>query len=206
MRRFANFYFRPNTQEIQPLPHTVYFQDEMLNHYAGGIERNLAQLKSLTLTNPFLHALIRFNFSYFPLDSVMAEQPWHVDVHQIRIIATSEEEGEPTPEGIHHDENDFICMHLANRRNIMGGVNTVYNNDSMPLASCTLNNPMDSVMIWDPRAMHGVSSVQPQDPAQSATRDMLLIGYNYAPDLQRPVNSQRFLASVKQALPCLPDA
>ena len=55
----------------------------------------------------------------------MAEQSWHVDVHQIRIIATANEEGEPTPEGIHHDENDFICMHLANRQNIVGGATTI---------------------------------------------------------------------------------
>ena len=97
----------------------------MLNSYASGIQRNLAHLKGSTLTNPFLHALIKFNFRYFPLDSAMAEQSWHVDVHQIRIIATANEEGEPTPEGIHHDENDFICMHLANRQNIVGGATTI---------------------------------------------------------------------------------
>ena len=25
LRRFANFYFRPDTEEIKPLPHTSYF-------------------------------------------------------------------------------------------------------------------------------------------------------------------------------------
>ena len=43
-------------------------------------------------------------------------------------------------------------------------------------------------MIWDPRAMHSVSAVQSQSLAAKATRDMLLIGYNYALELQRPAN------------------
>jgi hypothetical protein len=94
--------------------------------------------------------------------------------------------GEPTPEGIHHDENDFICMHLVKRQNSLGGINTVYDNDRSPLKSSTLNNPMDSVIIWDPRAMHSVSPITPRDPEQLAVRDMLLIGYTYQPELQRP--------------------
>jgi len=187
VRRFANFYFLPNTQEIQPLPHTTYFQESKINRYAGGIQRKLAHLKESTLTNPFLHELIKFNFQHFPVDNEMAEQSWTVDVHQIRTVATPDEVGEPTPEGIHHDENDFICMHLANRQNTIGGVNTIYDMSRRPLESFTLHNPMDSVIMWDPRVMHAVSPIRPQDPDKQAVRDMLLIGYNYAPNLERPV-------------------
>jgi len=185
-RRFANFYFQPVLQEIRPLPHIPYFQDEKLNSYAGGIQRVLAQLKKSTLSNPFLHELIKFNFRQFPLDDGMAEQVWHIDVHLIRVVGSADEIGEPTPEGIHHDENDFVCMHLAKRQNTLGGINTIYDNDRNPLHSATLNNPMDSVIIWDPRVMHDVSPIMPQDSNQPAVRDMLLIGYNYRPDLERP--------------------
>jgi hypothetical protein len=185
-RRFANFYFQPDIQEILPLPHIPYFQEKKLNSYAGGLQREFAQLKESTLENPFLHELIKFNFRQFPLDDGMTEEVWHVDVHLIRIVASPDEVGEPTPEGIHHDENDFICMHLAKRQNTTGGINTIYTNDRSPLQSSTLNNPMDSVIIWDPRVMHGVSPIMPQDPTQLAVRDMLLIGYNYRPELERP--------------------
>ncbi len=185
-RRFANFYFQPDSQDICPLPHKPYFQDERLNNYAGGIQRELAQLKDSTLDNPFLHELIKFNFRQFPLDEGMSEQNWHVDVHLIRIVASPDEIGEPTPEGIHHDENDFICMHLVKRQNTLGGINTIYDNDCCLLKSFTLYSPMDSVIIWDPRAMHGVSPMMPLVPTRLAIRDMLLIGYNYRPELNRP--------------------
>jgi hypothetical protein len=47
LRHFANVYFRPNIQEIRPLPHQAYFQDKSINEYAGGIQRNLAPLNYL---------------------------------------------------------------------------------------------------------------------------------------------------------------
>lgn len=185
-RRFANFYFLPSTQEVRPLPHKAYFQESKLNSYAGGIHRELAPLKKATLINPFLHELIKFNFRHFPVDDGMAEQSWNVDVHQIRIVATPGEEGEPTPEGAHHDENDFVCMHLINCQNTLGGVSTIYDTNRKPLESFTLHDPMDSVIVWDPHVMHGVSPICPRDLDKRAVRDMLLMGYSHVPDLEIP--------------------
>jgi hypothetical protein len=85
----------------------------------------IARLKDLTLTNLSLYELIEFNFRHFPLDNSAIQLPWNIDVHQIQIVATPDEEGEPTPEGPHHDENHFICMYLVNRQNVVGGINTV---------------------------------------------------------------------------------
>ena len=102
-------------------------------------------------------------------------------------MATPDVAGLPTPEGIHHDENDFVCIHLANRKNAVGGVNTIYDNHRNPLESCTLLQPMDSIIVWDPQVMHGVSPMHPQDPDQQAVRDILLIGYSHEPELERPV-------------------
>lgn len=186
LRRFAYFYFLPSAGEVRPFPPTPYFQASELNSYAGGIQRKFAHLNDSTLTNQFLHTLIRFNFQQFPVSKEMAQQPWKLDVHQIRIVAKPDQAGEPTPEGIHHDENDFVCMHLANRQNTVGGVNTIYDNNRRALISCTLLEPMDSLIVWDPHVMHGVSSIRPQNPDEQAVRDMLLIGYSYDQDLKRP--------------------
>ena len=186
LRRFANFYFQPSNQEILALEHTPYFQSSELNSYAGNIQRHLAHLKDSTLINQFLHELIKMNFKQFPMSEKMANNTWKIDVHQIRIVATSDEAGEPTPEGIHHDENEFGAMHLIERHNILDGVNTVYDNAKNPLESLTLNHPMDSLIIWDPHVMHSVSTVRPDNVSENAFRDMLLIGYCYAPDLNRP--------------------
>lgn len=98
-----------------------------------------------------------------------------------------DEQGEPTPEGLHHDGDDFNVIHLIRRQNATGGKSTVCDNDRNLLASCTLRQPMDSVLVWDPHVMHGVTPIHPENQSEPAIRDVLVIGYNYRPDLRRPV-------------------
>ena len=186
LRRFSYMYFLPLTGEILPFPEIPYFQPSEINTYAGGIERKFAPLLDSTLTNDFLHELIKFNFKQFPVSQKMAQEAWKIDVHQIRIVATMDEAGEPAPEGIHHDENDFGCIHLVKYENAIGGVSTAYDNDRNPLESCTLRQPMDSMIIWDPHMMHAISPIHPKRSDKQAIRDTLLIGYSYAPDLKKP--------------------
>ncbi|MBL4660410.1 MAG: 2OG-Fe dioxygenase family protein [Alcanivoracaceae bacterium] len=185
-RRFGLFYLLPSSGELLPLKSVPYIQSRKVNAYAGGIMRKFAPLSDTTLTNQFLHSLIKFNFQQFPVDSSMKCLPWEIDVHQFRIMASENEQGQPTPEGIHHDGDDFNCIHLIGRQNAKGGVNTVYDNDRNKLKSCTLLQPMDSIIVWDPHVMHGVSPIMPENPSESAIRDVLVIGYNYRPDLKRP--------------------
>ncbi len=186
LRRFAYIYFLPNTGEILPYPPTPYFQSSDLNSYAGGIERNFAPLLDSTLQNPFLHSLIKFNFRQLPVSLKESRQPWKLDVHQVRVIGTPDVVGLPTPEGIHHDENDFVCIHLISRKNAIGGISTIYDNERNPLESCTLDQSMDSMIVWDPKVMHGVSPILPENPDEQAIRDTLLIGYSHEPALERP--------------------
>jgi hypothetical protein len=185
-RRFGLFYLLPSTGELLPLPPTPYFQSSEVNTYAGDIARKFAPLLDKSLTNPFLHELIKCNFRQFPVDSSLAHQTWEIDVHQFRIVASQDEPGEPTPEGIHRDGDDFNCIHLIARQNVAGGVNSVYDNDGNRLASYTLRRPMDSIMVWDPYVMHGVTPICPENPGEPAIRDVLVIGYNHRPDLKRP--------------------
>ncbi|MBL4774105.1 MAG: 2OG-Fe dioxygenase family protein [Alcanivoracaceae bacterium] len=185
-RRYGLFYFLPSISELLPLKSVSYIQSHEINTYAGGIARKFAPLLDATLTNQFLHNLIKFNFQQFPVDNNKTLLPWEIDVHQFRIVASQDEQGQPTPEGIHHDGDDFNCIHLIGRQNAKGGANTVYDNDRKPLKSCTLLQPMDTIIVWDPHVMHGVSSIKPENPSESAIRDVLVIGYNYRPDLKRP--------------------
>lgn len=189
LRRFSYMYFLPCTGEVIPFHEMPYFQPSEINSYAGGIQREFASLLDSTLTNIFLHELIKINFRQFPVSIDMAHKPWKIDVHEIRIVATMDESGEPTPEGIHHDENDFGCIHLVNYKNAVGGISTAYDNNRNPLESCTLQRPMDSVMIWDPYVMHSTSTIHPKKPDKKSIRDTLLIGYSYVPDLKRPEGS-----------------
>ena len=185
-RRFGLFYLLPSAGEVLPLPSAPYIQSREVNMYAGGIAREFAPLLEDSLTNQFLHELIKFNFRQFPVDNSLADQAWEIDVHQFRVVASQNEQGEPTPEGIHHDGDDFNCIHLIGRYNVAGGVNSIYDNSCNLLASYTLDRPMDSIIVWDPYVMHGVSPIHPKDPNKPAIRDVLVLGYNYRPELKRP--------------------
>ena len=185
-RRFALFYWLPSAEELLPLPPAPYFQSSEINPYAGDIDRKFAPLLDKSLTNRFLHELIKFNFRQFPVDSSLTNQPWKIDVHQFRIVASQDEQGQPTPEGIHHDGDDFNCIHLVARQNATGGVSSVYDNEGNLLATCTLRQPMDSIVVWDPYVMHGVTPIHPKNPSEPAIRDVLVIGYNHCPNLKPP--------------------
>ena len=184
-RRFALFYFNPGSNELLLLPRGTYFQAPDINGYAGGISRRFAPLRPTAVRNQFLHELIGLLFRQLPIEPDRLSHPWLVDVHQIRITTTAEEQGEPAPEGPHHDGEEFGAIQLVQRRNIAGGITTVYSGEE-PLSSCTLREPMDTLLLWDPHVMHGVSPIRPLDPAEPGIRDTLLIGYDPRPLLERP--------------------
>ncbi len=188
-RRFRYFYFSPVSGEILPFAPTPYYQPAEINNYAGSIDRKFDSIKNKTINNPFLQELIKFDFQQLPVSMNEKSDPWMVDIHQIRIIATSNENGEPTPEGIHHDENDFIWIHLIKRKNVSGGINSIYSNDQKLLGDCTLNKNMDSIVLWDPKVMHAVTSIYPKDISKNAIRDVLLICFTRCPSLQPPTGN-----------------
>jgi hypothetical protein len=178
LRRFGLFSYLPWQDTLTMQPPKPYFQSAQVNAYAGDIQRQFAPLSSASAENPFLQALIRFNFSQFPTDQNQRQQTWTIDVHQFRIIGRPGEVGEPTPEGPHRDGDDFNAIHLVKRENVSGGLNSVYSPDGDLLSSCTLELPMDTVYVWDPYVLHGVSAIKPIDSKRPALRDVLVIGYN----------------------------
>ena len=186
-RRFALFYFSPSNDGLLPLPPDTYFQSLDVNPYAGGVSRRFALFTPFAVRNEFLHELIRLLFGQLPIELDRLSHPWLVDIHQIRITATAEEQGEPAPEGPHHDGEEFGVIQLVQRRNVAGGVTTVYSNEGKPISSSTLREPMDTLMLWDPHVMHGVSPIRPVNPDEPGIRDTLLIGFDPRPLLQRPV-------------------
>ena len=188
-RRFRYFYFLPVSGKILPYAPSSYYQPAEINKYAGSIDRKFDSLKNKTINNPFLKELIQFDFQQLPVSQTEKSDPWMVDIHQIRTVATAVESGEPTPEGIHHDENDFVWTHLIKRKNIIGGASGIYSNDQKLLTSCTLHKNMDSIVLWDPKVMHGVTSMRPKDPTKNAIRDVLLICFTHCPGLQPPTGN-----------------
>ncbi len=102
---------------------------------------------------------------------------WHVEVHQFRIEARTGEAGRPTPEGMHRDGVDYVLVLLVNRRNIASGMTSVHDLAGRELGHFTLTQPFDAALVDDARVMHGVTPVEPLDPAEPGHRDVLVVTF-----------------------------
>jgi hypothetical protein len=109
--------------------------------------------------------------------ALMPDTDWHIEAHQFRIEARPEASGQPTPEGVHRDGVDFVTVMLVDRVNIASGTTTMHALDGRELGSFTLTRACDAALVDDNRVMHGVTAVQPVDPAKPAWRDVLVVTY-----------------------------
>jgi hypothetical protein len=187
LRRYGRYYWSPAANTLSALRQQAYFQPAEENPYAGGVAREFAPVLPETVDNPFLHDLVRLTFACLPLTRERQSQTWEVRIHQIRIVALPGEPGLPAPEGIHQDGTDFLTLHLVHRRNVVGADSTIYDLDRRPIECYTMRQPLDSVILEDPRVMHGVTPVHCADGRTRGSRDILGLDFIYCPDLQRPI-------------------
>ena len=85
--------------------------------------------------------------------------------------------GQPrAPEGPHRDGVDYVAVLMVERRGVRReGTTTVYAPDRRPLGCFTLAEPLDAALLIDPRVFHGVTAVEPLDPAAPGHRDVLVV-------------------------------
>lgn len=187
LRRYGRYYWSPSNNALEALPSEPFFQPQDENPYAGGMARAFAPLLPDTMRNPFLQALVRSTFACLPVAGDRQDTTWEVRIHQIRIIASPEEPGLPAPEGVHQDGTDFLTLHLVRRHNVVGGESTIYDMDRKPMQRYTLCEALDSLILEDPRIMHGVTPVHSADGRTLGTRDLMGVDFICSPHLQRPV-------------------
>ena len=78
---------------------------------------------------------------------------------------------------MHRDGVDYVLVLLVNRTNIASGVTSVHDLGGKTLGEFTLTQPFDAALVDDARVMHGVTPVEPLDPAEPGYRDVLVVTY-----------------------------
>ena len=78
---------------------------------------------------------------------------------------------------MHRDGVDYVLVLLVRRRNIRRGTTTIHGLDRTLLGSFTLADPFDAALVHDARVYHGVTPVEPRDPAAPAYRDVLVVTF-----------------------------
>jgi len=135
-----------------------FFQSEDYNSFQGGMTRKFEPIESSVIhSKGMLEIYNRFK------SVVGFSDGQKVDVHQMRVI-TLEEETQVSPEGIHQDGYDYICIVGINRHNIRGGNFLSYGNkDEEPFMSLPLEAGA-MVVVDDRRLWHNASVIKSRYP------------------------------------------
>jgi hypothetical protein len=157
--------------------HQPHYQGLDYNPLNGGVERWFEPILPEIAAGPSMTAILGFCRGLFER-LAPTTRAWHIEAHQFRIEARPGEEGRPTPEGLHRDGVDYVLVLLIRRRNIVSGTTSIHAvGDKRHLGSFTLTEPFDAALVDDRRVYHGVTPVEPQDPASSAYRDVLVVTF-----------------------------
>lgn len=167
---------------IQRQTHQPHYQSLDYNALQGDIERWFEPVRDDIANGESLNTVLGFCRDFF---SLLAPQTpaWHIELHQFRIEARSDEDGQPTPEGVHRDGVDYVLVLLIDRHNILSGTTTIHTADGTELGSFTLTVPLDAALVDDARVFHGVTAVTPQDPDREAHRDVLVVTFRGTPSI-----------------------
>jgi len=160
---------------IRRKPHQAHYQTLDYNPVHGGIERWFEPVRPELGDGPTMRTLLGFCHGLF--GALKPAPEWHVEAHQFRIEAGPGQPGKPTPEGSHRDGVDYVLVLMIRRQNIASGTTSIASLDREPLGSFTLTRPFDAALVDDARVYHGVTPVEPEDPAQPAYRDVLVLTF-----------------------------
>ncbi len=165
-----------DTGPIRRLAHQAHYQGLDYNALNGGVERWFEPVESSIAGGPSCNALLalcRDAFSHVASGTAI----WKIEMHQFRIEAKAGAAGKPTPEGMHRDGVDFVLVMMIKRTNIKSGETITTDATGKHLGQFTLTQPFDSVLLDDHCVFHGVTPVEPVEPALPAFRDVLVITF-----------------------------
>jgi hypothetical protein len=178
-RRYGLYQLSATTGRLSHIPGASFYQSSEINPLNGGENRSFAPLAGGSVNNPFLHELIRFDFAQLTSKKHI-ENDWLIGVHQIRITATTGVQGNPTPEGIHRDDETYTAQHLIARHNIGDGINYFYGSGSEPTTrpqavwkqQCYFDSYYFDRSLW-----HSVSPIVSGNRDGDGHRDVILIDF-----------------------------
>lgn len=179
-RRFAAF--AASAEGIRRKPHQPHYQSRDYNTLNGGVARWFAPITDPIAEHPAMRAILGVCHQLFDALTPESTRPhvWHVEVHQFRIETGPEQQGLPTPEGMHRDGVDWVLVMLVRRENIGSGETTMEDVAHRPVGSFTLTEPMDAALVDDERVFHGVTPLVRVDPSRPAYRDVLVVTFRRA--------------------------
>ncbi|MBF2048061.1 MAG: 2OG-Fe dioxygenase family protein [Elainella sp. C42_A2020_010] len=167
-RRLSHFQVMGN--RLIQMPHRRLFQSKQYNPLLGDVIREYAELEDELIQLEDFQRLIWEFFQFCQLCSDSNE----IAVHQIRTTASSQQLGNPAPEGIHRDGVDLVGIFSVDRYGIDGGETHLYKTKTDPPAFSKVLNPGEFLVFRDDQYFHYTSPVKTVDVEQG-TRDVFVL-------------------------------
>jgi hypothetical protein len=167
-RRFSRFLWLP--EHLTRLEHKYFEQTSAINKLAGGIKRDFPELADELFALPEFQMLVSRFVDFSKIDPETTE----IGVHQIRIIATAGEVGEPAPEGIHKDGFDFVGIFCISRQNLLGAETHLHEDPAQAPIFAKELQPGEFVLVNDQRLYHFTTGMKPVG-AEEGTRDVFVV-------------------------------
>lgn len=175
LRRYGQFE-TDSDGALRQLVHGPYEQPRHINPLNGGIQRVFDPLEPGFAHHCVLRGVL--DVLIHVIDAVEGQTTaWNVKLHPYRIVARPDVAGQPTPEGLHRDGVDYVVSMLVKRANVVGGESSATDAQRALLTSVTLVDPMQLLILNDPRTLHAVTPLRPVDPRADAYRDVLVIAF-----------------------------
>ncbi|MEU5427904.1 2OG-Fe dioxygenase family protein [Streptomyces olivoreticuli] len=165
-----------------------YYQGDHNPEYAG-MRRHFGDIATHVRENPLLRKIILFDADRTLWLKHFGNVPLRVGVHFIKLsVDNPGDVAVPSPDVLHQDGEPFTFVHLISRDNVTGGVNVIAPPRCAGLrpeevsrgllqAEFTLEDPLDSFAIHDPRVSHYVSPVRRGDRPRRGERDVVLVDF-----------------------------
>lgn len=175
-RRRRHAVFALDSGVLTRLAHQPHYQSRDYNRLNGGVQRWFEPMEDHAAENPVFVELVdvcaRLSTTLEPIGGAR-----RVEAHQFRIAPNAEGEGHPTPEGMHRDGVDWVCVALIKRLNVARGETAIADAAGNTLGAFTLADPLDLVFLDDRRVAHGVTPIRRIDADWPGFRDALVITF-----------------------------
>ncbi|MGK7875165.1 MAG: 2OG-Fe dioxygenase family protein [Xenococcaceae cyanobacterium] len=163
--------FKLSDHRLVKFPHSLFFQSKEYNPLLGDVVREYSELDDALIELEDFQKIVLEFFEFCKLCSASQE----VGVHQIRIVASPQEVGQPAPEGIHRDGVDLVGIFCVNRERIEGGETYLYKSkDGNPIFTKILN-PGELLVFNDHQFFHFTSVIKAISSQEKGIRDVFVL-------------------------------
>lgn len=179
LRRYSEFLLHAGQKRAVRTPHVAYSQTKSVNRLNGGVVRLYEPFETDTADSQMLRLV--FSASAGILEAVDPGKQWRAQCFQNRILASDQEAGLPTPEGIHRDGTEWVLTLFVDRVGADGGESGVYRaSDRRKLASVQLKQPGEFLFVNDLTLLHDVTPLSVTSGARAGFRDVFIAMFSEA--------------------------